>query len=216
MRLMNGKLFAGITFLILVILLIKYRKQIKRFVGDNVYLYCWAIMLVSNLGFSSTIQYTTRALSMLITWIVIIVKSRGKLKIKKNNEPWLLFMLYLIVCFISCAYSISRLQSFAKVTELFTDVVLLTQLLGVGDRDMAARKAFDVTAVVCFVLLTISLVGFFVYPKYFANTGLQASKTILGIRLGAGFLGANKASALSVFGIIWLLFLNYKRSFWTY
>ena len=173
------------------------------------YLICAALMFVSNLGFPSAIQYATRAIGIAASWFCLLYCGRGSLKVKSiRHEPTLLLLLYLGICGISCFWSISPFQSFMKVVELVTDFMLLQRLAREENWPSVAKKTLDVYMQVCLLLLMITLVGFFVAPGYFANRGFQARKSLLGIRLGEGFLGANKSSALAAFCLCWLVLLQ--------
>lgn len=209
---MSGKLFLYCTIIVLFILSFIYRKKIYQFFKGSPYLLCWALMFVSNLGFSPRVQYTTRMLSLLFSWTVILFYDHGIIKVERNNAPFFLYSSYLTFGLLSCFYSIRMIQSFVKIVELFTDLIIITKLYQLFSRNNNLKKTIDLTVYLCFILLSISLVGFFLYPSYFANTGSQASKSVLGIRLSNGFLGANKASALAAFCLIWLLILNSKSN----
>lgn len=173
------------------------------------YLVCAALMFVSNLGFPPMIQYATRAIGIAATWFCLLYCGRGRLKVKSiRHEPTLLLLIYLGMCALSCFWSISPFQSIMKVVEMATDFMLLQRLAREANWPSVAKKTMDIYMGICIVLLTITLVGFFVAPGYFANRGYQASKSLLGIRLGEGFLGANKSSALAAFCLCWLVLLR--------
>lgn len=173
------------------------------------YLFCSALLFVSNLGFPPMIQYTTRALGIGVTWFFLLYGGQGSLKVKGiRHEPTLLLVVYIGICALSCFWSISPFQSVMKVVELVTDFMLLERLAREEAWPAVAKKTMDVYMLVCLALLAVTLVGFFVKPGYFANRGIQARRSLLGIRLGEGFLGANKASALSAFCLCWLVLLR--------
>ena len=183
--------------------------SLRRSNSIKPYLYCAALLFISNLGFPQAIQYTTRALGIGVTWFCLLYCGRGTLKVKSiRHEPTLLIVLYLGVCTLSCIWSISPFQSVMKVAEMVTDFVLLQRLARDEQWPGVAKKTMDVYMTVCLLLLAVTLVGFFVAPGYFANRGTQARRSLLGVRLGEGFLGANKASALSAFCLCWLVLLR--------
>ena len=173
------------------------------------YLLCSGLLFVSNLGFPPAIQYTTRALGIAVTWFCLLYCGRGSLKVKSiRHEPTLLIVLYLGICALSCFWSVSPFQSAMKVVELFTDFMLLERMARETDWETTARRTLDLYMMLCLVMLAISLAGFFVAPKYFANRGYMAQKSLLHVRLAEGFLGANKASALAALSICWLVLLR--------
>ena len=129
------------------------------------YLFCSALLFVSNLGFPPMIQYTTRALGIGATWFFLLYCGQGSLKVKSiRHEPTLLLVASLGVCALSCCWSISPFQSVMKVVELFTDFMLLERLAREEDWPAVARQTMDVYMMVGLVLLAITLVGFLVNP----------------------------------------------------
>lgn len=59
---MSNNVFAEFVILICIIFYIINRKKIKSYLGRHYYYYyAWVLMLVSNLGYISSIQYLTRA-----------------------------------------------------------------------------------------------------------------------------------------------------------
>jgi len=173
------------------------------------YLACLAIMFISNLGYPKMVQYMTRGFGIAASWYCLLYCGRGTLKVKSiRHEPTLLLVMHVGICALSCFWSIMPVQSGMKVAELFTDFMLLQRMARGENRDSTAKRTMDLYMTICMVLLAITLVGFFVVPSYFANRRYSARQSLLGVRLGEGFLGANKASALSAMCICWLVLLR--------
>lgn len=214
---MTGIRFAAVTLTILLILFFVNRKRVKTYLSSSAFYYCWAIMLVSNLGFTSSIQYMTRLFGIGISWFFILYHChlRNRLCLKKS-QPGSILMAYLAFCTISTIWSISPLQTLIKSVELFTDFLLICFLYTQEEPKQFVSKTLNITVVVFGVLLSVTLAGFVLWPSYFADTGTMASRSVLGIRLGAGLLGANKSSALAALCIAWCLLLNYKKKWSTY
>ncbi len=212
---MTGIRFAAVILVLLLGLFCLKKKKINAYLDSSVYYYCWAIMLVSNLGFPSSIQYATRILGIAISWFFLLFQSKGRLLLKKVM-PGELLLIYLIICGLSTVWSVSLLQTLVKSVELFTDLILIWTLYTFEDPKQFVIKILNVMVVVFGVLLAVTLVGFIVWPSYFADTGTMASRSALGIRLGAGLLGANKSSALAAICVAWCLLINYEKKWSVY
>lgn len=212
---MTGIRFAMLSIAILLLLFYTNRRKIKAYLGSSCYYYCWAIMLVSNLGFPSSIQYMTRIFGIGISWFCILFNSNKRLRLTKCTPSFIL-LFYLAFCTVSSVWSVSLLQTLVKSVELFTDLILIWLLYTREEPKQFISKTLNISIIIFVGLLFITLAGFFLLPSYFADTGTMASRSVLGIRLGAGLLGANKSSALAALCIAWCLLLNYKKNWKVY
>lgn len=205
-------LYFGCVILIFLTICVIKRKEIISYYGTCPYYFCWAFLLMSNLGFASNIQIPFRISAVVVSWLCIILNEKI-LKIKyKRNIGATLILLYLFVCLVSIVYSVSKFQTAFKCVELFTDLFILCLIYKEEEHNVFVNKVLKLTFSVFMALLVVTLVGFFVLPSFFASTGTSASKSLLGIRLANGILGANKSSALSALCLIWLILFEKKMS----
>lgn len=206
---MSIYLFVFSSFLLLFFLYIVFRKSVKSFVGDDVFIYCLVLMMASILNYPTYIQYGARVFAVFMSWFVIIYKTRLKFIIdwsigSKLTIPFLIYSL------LSTSYSYNFFVSFFKVTEVLTDFILLNLIWTKEGREQFIKKIFFIFICFFLFLLLITALGFELVPSVFSNSGYSASKSFLGVRIGNGIIGANTASALSVICFSWL-FLTQKK-----
>lgn len=209
---MNGFLFAGLCTITLLLIVITYKKRIVRYIGSNPYYYCWAIMMVSNLGFPGQIQYVTRLLGVAISLLTMIKTERFCFELKKNRFATVLFF-YIAFCMFSTIYSNDKLQTFIKSIELFTDLMLIWLIYSKEGKKAFTGKVLNITMLVWFSLITLSLAGSILLPDYFLS---YTTDTYLGVRLTARFLSANGMSFYALVCFVWLLLLDNRRTYIRY
>lgn len=207
---MRFAVFILISIIMLLIIFIMNKPKIKYFLSqpNNIYYLCWIAMLLSNLAFPKTIQYATRTFGIIFTWVIILLTS----KVKKNklnlNFLTLFLLINILFYFFSTIYSISKFETFIKCIEIFTDFWLIYVI--VKNDENFVVNTLNVTMQTMIICVLITVIGFFVIPSYFTEAGYTILHSSLGTRLSAGFLGANKTSAISVLYIMWLFFSNRK------
>ena len=202
--------FSILIAVILLVLYIKYKKKIFRYLRSPLY-YCWVLLLVSNLGYAHYIQIGLRIIAILFSWTIIIVQRKGKVSLTVTKGAQIV-LANIIVCLMSAAWSVSPAQTLFKSVELLTVLAVLCCIYRQEmDKSVFTIKILDVMMITLVILIAITFVGFFAVPSYFANTGYSASVSYLGRRIGEGILGANSSSALAAIVIAWIILLKYKR-----
>lgn len=208
---MTIDLFTFFIIVILVALWIIFARRIVVYFGNIFYLFL-AILYVSNLGYLHEVQLTFRCFAISLPWMYILFVMKGKIALIKCNYA-LILLFYLFVCLISTFWSTSPIQTFFKSIELITDVIVIWYLYSIeSNRNKFIVKSINLLMGLSACLLTVTMMGFFLVPSYFANTGYSSSQTILGIRIGEGLIGANQTGAVSILVLAWFILLIYNKN----
>lgn len=203
---MSELLFVVINILFGLLLFIFKKNKIDNFLGNNRFLYyCLSIMFISNLGFSSVIQFSMRIFGVVYSFIILLLylKKYNNIKI---NKPFLLIFIYIVFCLFSTLYSVSKVQTLFKSIELLIDFFIVITLYSIEDREKFVIRTFQTIFVISFFLLISNILSFILLSSKYSGS----KKSLLGFRLN-GFLGSNKAGALSVICIIWVLLLKNRK-----
>lgn len=199
----------GITAITLTVGTIIFNKnRILDKIGNRPLYFCWALMLISDLGYTKSVQVIARAIALIICWYFLLVKTRGRIRLEKTTSG-IVLTAYSVCCIISSIYSVAPFQTLSKALEIFTDVLIIWKIYTLEKKkDAFTIRMMDTTCIVLFYLVVVSLAGFIFDPNYFADTGYAASQTMLGIRFGNGILGANAVGAYSLLCILWAVLLK--------
>lgn len=213
---MSIQLFSALTIILLIFTLFIKRREIREFTAGDLYYCCLVLMIAAILKYPTTIQYALRVIALIMSWFVILLKSRFKITLEKKNLSSKLILLFVLAAFLSVIFSYNMFESFIKVVEVMTDFMLLWQIYKFEGYSKFVIKTYKVLYYVCFVLLVITAFGFVLVPSVFANTGYSASNSLLGIRIGNGLIGANTASAFAIICLTWVIFVKEKLDFNTF
>lgn len=174
---------------------------------DTIYYWCIALMMISSLNYGSIIQYIIRIISICLSTYIIICKFiSGKQNLKIINMTWL-FLIYLGICLISTVYSINKFETFFKSIEMLLDFTVIWLLFST---ESCNKVISNLVKVIFYVLMTLqitALVGYIIIPNEFS---IEGTKSILGVQLGGGILGANAIGAVSILLIILMLNSYFK------
>ena len=197
-----------VSFAFAFVIYQKYKTSIYHYISipkrEKLLYSSFIVMLISSFNFDISFYNIQRTIAIVIVSISLLKYYSKKGIRPKGNLVSCFLLLFFLICVLSTIYSVSKLETLVKSIEIFLDFTIIWALFSSKNIKSTVNNLFFILmGVICFVLF-IMLFGYFVDRPDFSVYG---TKSILGVQLGGGILGANGSGVLAIYPII--LSLNY-------